>query len=313
MGAEKLYSEDRAKTMQGFLAGMDVEVVMDQMSRFAEEERKRKEKEAREKGIDPPAEKPGGHSVFMDWYAVGARRHMEKYGTTQRQLAAIAAKNHNNSTLNPLAQYTFPQTIQQVLEDREGHAWIVTYNGLQKFNGYEFETFTSRPGEEGTLSSNFVEDLFEDRAGDLVVVLDDGIDIFHKQSHRFTSLLRDLKFAATRRDEISQISSTAQDRYGSIWVNCNNRLVRIDSVKQEAVVYSDEYLGRFTPDRKGEVLWIINDRSVKHYDIAGSVLTGMDLADIPAQAWFLPVPGITPLSSASFISGHWKPDCCNRD
>ncbi len=125
VGAEKLYSEDRAKVMQGFMAGMDVEVVMEQMAKFADEERKRKEKEAREKGIDLPPEKPGGHSVFMDWYAVGARRHMEKYGTTQKQLAAIAAKNHNNSTLNPLAQYTFPQTIEQVLEDRE-ISWPLT-------------------------------------------------------------------------------------------------------------------------------------------------------------------------------------------
>jgi len=125
MGAEKLYSEDRAKTMQGFLAGMDAEVVMDQMAQFAEAEQKRKEKEAKEKGIELPPEKPGGHSIFMDWYAVGARLHMEKYGTTQRQLAAIAAKNHNNSTLNDLAQYTFPQTVEQVLEDREV-SWPLT-------------------------------------------------------------------------------------------------------------------------------------------------------------------------------------------
>ena len=125
LGAEKLYSEDRAKTMQGFLAGMDVEVVTDQMAQFAEVERKRKEKEAKEKGVEAPPEKPGGHSVFMDWYAMGARRHMEKYGTTQRQLAAIAAKNHNNSTLNDLAQYTFPQTVEQVLEDREV-SWPLT-------------------------------------------------------------------------------------------------------------------------------------------------------------------------------------------
>jgi acetyl-CoA acetyltransferase len=111
--------------MQGFLAGMDVEVVMDQMAKFAEQERERKEKEAKEKGIELPPEKPGGHSVFMDWYAMGARLHMEKYGTTQRQLAAIAAKNHNNSTLNPLAQYTFPQTVEQVLEDREV-SWPLT-------------------------------------------------------------------------------------------------------------------------------------------------------------------------------------------
>jgi acetyl-CoA acetyltransferase len=47
---------------------------------------------------------------------------MERYGSTQKQLATIAAKNHNNSTMNPLAQYTFPQTVEQVLSDR-----IVSY------------------------------------------------------------------------------------------------------------------------------------------------------------------------------------------
>jgi len=77
----------------------------------------KKEKEAAEKKIR--SEKPGGHSVFMDFYAMGARWHMKLYGTSQRQLAAIAAKAHNNSTLNPLAQYTFLMTVEQVMEDRE--------------------------------------------------------------------------------------------------------------------------------------------------------------------------------------------------
>ena len=50
--------------------------------------------------------------------------------------------------------------VHKIVMDREGHAWIITYNGLQKYNGYEFETYTSNPESEGTLSSNFVEDIF---------------------------------------------------------------------------------------------------------------------------------------------------------
>jgi acetyl-CoA acetyltransferase len=50
---------------------------------------------------------------------------MEKYGLTQRQLAVIAAKAHNNSTLNPYAQYTFPMTVDAVMEDREV-SWPLT-------------------------------------------------------------------------------------------------------------------------------------------------------------------------------------------
>ena len=55
----------------------------------------------------------------MDLYAMAARNHMKKHGTTKRHYAAVAAKNHNNSTLNPLAQYTFPMTVEEVMEDYE--------------------------------------------------------------------------------------------------------------------------------------------------------------------------------------------------
>jgi acetyl-CoA acetyltransferase len=96
-----------------------VEVAMQLIAHFQEEERIRKEKEAKEKGIEPPKEKAGGHSAFMDLYAIVARRHQTLYGMTQRQLAVIAAKAHNNSVLNHLAQYTFPMTVEEVLADRE--------------------------------------------------------------------------------------------------------------------------------------------------------------------------------------------------
>lgn len=116
IGAEKVYSEDRAMMMKGFLSGTDVEIT----TRYIESlKKKKKEKAPESESSGDKKGKKGGHSVFMDFYAQGARLHMKKYGSTQRQLAVIAAKAHNNSTLNPLAQYTFPLTVEQVLEDYE--------------------------------------------------------------------------------------------------------------------------------------------------------------------------------------------------
>lgn len=57
-------------------------------------------------------------SVAMDMYAVQAKYHMWKYGTTTRQLAMSAAKNHNFGAQNPNAQYRFETTVEAVLEDR---------------------------------------------------------------------------------------------------------------------------------------------------------------------------------------------------
>lgn len=112
------------RSLDGFISGTDVEETRAFIQQLKEESRKKRaqaEKEAKERGEEAPAPEKS-HSVFMDFYASGSRRHMEKYGMTQRQLAVIAAKNHNNSTLNSLAQYTFPQTVEQVMND-----WVVAF------------------------------------------------------------------------------------------------------------------------------------------------------------------------------------------
>jgi acetyl-CoA acetyltransferase len=105
--------------MEGFIAGTDVVKTRKLIEQLKKMERKRKEKLAKKQGTEVVKEKKGGHSAFMDLYAMGARNHMKRYGLTQRQLAVVASKNHTNSSLNPLAQYTFPLTVEQVLEDYE--------------------------------------------------------------------------------------------------------------------------------------------------------------------------------------------------
>jgi len=57
------------------------------------------------------------HGVtFPGLYAMIARAHMERYGTTSEQLAAVAVKNHANGALNPLAQFRNRITIADVLD-----------------------------------------------------------------------------------------------------------------------------------------------------------------------------------------------------
>lgn len=57
-------------------------------------------------------------SVFMDIYAAMARDHMQRFGTTMRQIAAVSAKNHGHSVHNPRAQYRTVMTVDEVLAAR---------------------------------------------------------------------------------------------------------------------------------------------------------------------------------------------------
>jgi acetyl-CoA acetyltransferase len=64
---------------------------------------------------------PGGSesdkpfSKFMAIYAAMCRFHMKTFGTTQRQIAAVSAKNHEHSTRNPYSQFRKAFTIDEVL------------------------------------------------------------------------------------------------------------------------------------------------------------------------------------------------------
>jgi acetyl-CoA C-acetyltransferase len=54
--------------------------------------------------------------TFPGLYALMARSHMEKYGTTREQLAQVAVKNHENGSKNPLAQFPQKVTVEQVIK-----------------------------------------------------------------------------------------------------------------------------------------------------------------------------------------------------
>ncbi len=119
-GADKMFFPDqKEQTLRAFRGGTDVHMIEATQAWLA----------GLGKGMAPEADVSAGggagHSFFMDYYAGMARMHMQRFGTTQRQMAAVAAKNHFHSTLNPLSQYRNDMSIEQVLEDA-AVAWPLT-------------------------------------------------------------------------------------------------------------------------------------------------------------------------------------------
>jgi acetyl-CoA acetyltransferase len=60
--------------------------------------------------------------ITAQLFGNAAREHVDRYGTTPEQLAAVAVKNHEHSTRNPKAQFQDAYTLQRVLEDPVVHA-----------------------------------------------------------------------------------------------------------------------------------------------------------------------------------------------
>jgi acetyl-CoA acyltransferase len=112
VGTEKMNYPDRRKEMfEAFKGSWDRDLAEEHLASLL----------ASGEGLRLPPEalaETRDHSVFMDIYAAQARFHMKTFGTTQRQIAAVAAKNHWHSQFNPLAQYRTPFSIEEVLADK---------------------------------------------------------------------------------------------------------------------------------------------------------------------------------------------------
>ncbi|RMD85230.1 MAG: thiolase family protein [Candidatus Dadabacteria bacterium] len=103
LGVEKLTHPDKTRSFAAFAGAMDVDELQALIAELAKKS----------------GEGAGqNRSMFMDVYAQAARAHMEKYGTTKEQFAAVSAKNSLHGSLNPRAQFREVLTVEQVLADR---------------------------------------------------------------------------------------------------------------------------------------------------------------------------------------------------
>ncbi len=110
-GSEKLFHEDKTKSLGAFSSAVDIEDpdgAVNVVKRIAAE-------------IGDPfdASTVGvNRSIFMDIYSVMAKKHMKKYGSTKEHFAMIAAKNSFHGSMNARAQFQEVLTVEQVLAAR---------------------------------------------------------------------------------------------------------------------------------------------------------------------------------------------------
>ncbi len=107
LGAEKMNIPDKVRAFALFEGGWDVSRAEENYQTLV----------SMGEGVEIPegsiSDRP--YSRFMDIYAAMCRFHMKTFGTTQRQIAAVSAKNHGHSVHNPYSQFRQPFTVKEIL------------------------------------------------------------------------------------------------------------------------------------------------------------------------------------------------------
>ena len=85
------------------------------------------------------------------------------------------------SSADGLAQ----SSVYALLQDSQGFVWLGCQDGLQRYDGYRFESYRPDPFNAESLSHGMVQALLEDAAGDLWVGTFGGLDQLDAESDQF--------------------------------------------------------------------------------------------------------------------------------
>ncbi|WP_372757397.1 two-component regulator propeller domain-containing protein [Mariniflexile sp.] len=76
-------------------------------------------------------------------------------------------------------------TCLEVFQDSHGYLWFGTIDGLNKFNGYEFEIFRPIINDETSISNNRINVIQEDANGNLWIGTNNGLNLYNRNTNSF--------------------------------------------------------------------------------------------------------------------------------
>ncbi|MFA6469870.1 MAG: two-component regulator propeller domain-containing protein [Bacteroidota bacterium] len=128
------------------------------------------------------------------------------YGQSNFQFDQLTTRNGLSSN-----------TVNTVLQDKNGFLWFGTETGLNRFDGYRFKIYQNNRKDSNSLSNNYIWSLCEDAAGNIWIGTDGGgLNKFDPQTETFVRYQNIAGDSSSLSTDIVQ--SVYHDRKGNLWV-----------------------------------------------------------------------------------------------
>lgn len=165
-----------------------------------------------------------------------------------------------------------------ITKDKYGFIWFGTWNGLNRYDGYELKIFHHNPKDTNSLSNGNINTIFEDREGDLWIGTDYGLNSYNQITgnfKRYTFQASDFTI-----QNINEIIGIVQDIEGNLWIG--SRGVGITSLNKKTGV-SHHYRNGFS-DQSNNVNALLADNLDDRYLWIGTS-DGLFRFSIPSKSF----------------------------
>lgn len=117
----------------------------------------------------------------------------------------------NLSVQNGLSQ----NTVNAILQDKQGFMWIGTKDGLNRYDGLSFRKFKHDSRSEHSIGNNFITALYEDAKGNIWIGTDVGLYIYYPELDTFRHFT-ELSVENTKIEHT--VTSISGDDQGCVWL-----------------------------------------------------------------------------------------------
>lgn len=123
-----------------------------------------------------------------------------------------------------LEQGLSQQAVLAVLQDKQGYMWIGTQEGLNRFDGYQFNVFSHDARDSNTIGSDWIYSIVESNDNELWLGTTAGISVLDSERASF----RHYKSIVANPRSLSDnnVSVLFKDSRGNIWVGTDKGLNR---------------------------------------------------------------------------------------
>lgn len=117
----------------------------------------------------------------------------------------------NLSVQNGLSQ----NTVNTILQDKQGFMWFGTKDGLNRYDGLSFRKFKHDDRSQRSIGNNFITALYEDEKGNIWVGTDVGLYIYYPEKDFFEHFT---ELSAENTKIEHTVTAISGDTQGCVWV-----------------------------------------------------------------------------------------------
>jgi len=141
----------------------------------------------------------------------------------------------NFSINNGLSQ----SVVTCILVDKFGFIWVGTQDGLNRYDGYQFDTYRYSPYNNNSLSSNYIQAMCEDKNGNIWIATQNGLNKFDRNAGLFYRFMNEANNPNSLFENDTYFVYI--DSEGFIWIKTYDWLERFNPQTNEFKHYDYEH------------------------------------------------------------------------